>query len=74
MSQASINLAGYVVLTVMGMYFLARHKRLGVRAQQFQREKFHIHVHENWYRVGYFIGGMLFVIFGLLEILKILKL
>ncbi len=73
MSRPLINIFGYAVLILMGMYFVARHKRLGSRAQQFQREKFHIHVNEKWQQVCYLVGGIFFVVFSLIELLKLLK-
>ena len=71
-SNPLINTLGYAALTIMGIYFVARHKRLGFLAKEFQRKTFKIHASEQWYRVGYLVGGIIFVIFGLIELLKIL--
>jgi NhaP-type Na+/H+ or K+/H+ antiporter len=72
-NNSLINALGYVALMVMGIYFVVRHKRLGFLAKEFQRKTFNIHASEQWYRVGYLVGGIVFVIFALIELLNILK-
>jgi len=73
MSDAMIKTVGYVLLTVMGIWAMVGHKRLAVQAQKFQREKFNLRVNEHWYRIGALVVGTFFVIFGLIELLNILK-
>ena len=75
MSDATIKMWSWVVAIIMGICAIARHKRLGFEAWKFQKDIFHIHLDEKWIRwgsVGHLIVGIFFVLFGLIELLKLL--
>jgi len=76
MSTFWIDALGYAALTIMGLYFIARHQRLGYLAHKFQKDTFKIRLDEKWIKwngIGYLIVGIGFVTLSLIELLKILQ-
>ena len=70
------NVIGALFGIVFGLVGVIFHKRLGQKAMEFQKNVFHIHASETATRgtqVGYLIIGVIFIVFGLIELLKILK-
>jgi hypothetical protein len=72
MSDATMKMWAWVVAIIMGICAIVRHKQLALRAKRFQLKWFNIHTNEKWDRAGYLVVGTFFVIFGLIQLLKIL--
>ena len=76
MSDATMKMWAWVVSIIMGICFIVRHKQLGFQAYKFQKDVFNIQLDEKWIRigsVGYVFVGIFFVLFGLIQLLNILK-
>jgi len=71
-SDAVIQTLGWVVIIIMGICAIARHKQLAFQAKKFQLKWFNIHTNEKWDSAGYLVVGLFFVIFGLIQLLKLL--
>ncbi len=63
----------WVVSIIMGICFIVRHKQLALQAKKFQLKWFNIHTNEKWDSAGYLVVGLFFVIFGLIQLLNVLK-
>ena len=73
MSDATIKMWSWVGAIIMGICAIARHKQLGLQVKEFQLKRFNIHTNEKLNSAWALVTGLFFVIFGLIQLLNILK-
>jgi len=64
---------GGVIFVVLGLIFSIYHIQLGHRTAKFYYKLLGIHFSEKGYQIGFLLCGIIFIIFGLLSMLRIIN-
>lgn len=68
-----INRLGGVYFFILGFVFLIFYKKLGEKAADFQYNFFRIKSPVKFLQLGYFFGGLIFIVFGILAFFEKIK-
>ncbi len=60
-----------IFILVLGIWLTFFHKRLGHKAAEFYFKFLHIRFNERGYQIGFFIGGLFFIVIGILSLLGV---
>jgi len=66
------DLVGGIIFLAMGLVFAAFHRGFAHLTDEFWFKVMGVHYGEQIYRIGFLLGGIAFMIFGVLALLQIL--
>ena len=72
MTKNPMNTIGGIVLILMGLWFAISHKRLGLKTSDFYYRLLKVRYSEKYYQLGFLVGGILGIVFGLLAAFQII--
>jgi hypothetical protein len=73
LNMTRIDLFGNIFSITFGLCAIIFHRKIASMASEFQYKLLHIHFNEAGFRIGFLIVGVLFVIFGIFDILRFMK-
>lgn len=68
-----INTIGVTIIVMAGVLFVIFHKAFGRRTAEFYYKLSHVHFSEKGYQIGFLLIGLVFIVFGLLSLLQVIK-
>ena len=68
----NIFFSGYFI--VLGLLFTFFHEKLGQNTHDLYQKFFHIRFSKKGVQIAFLLGGIIFVVFGLLSLFKIIRL
>lgn len=69
----NVNLLGAIFFVILGLFFSLFHKMIGRLTTEFQYKLLHIHFSEKGYQISFIVIGIVFVVFGILSLLGVIK-
>jgi hypothetical protein len=72
MNESFIDTIGGVFFLLVGLYSSIFYKRIGRLAVGFQYKIIHRHFNETGFQICFLLGGIIFVILGILTLLRII--
>lgn len=67
------NILSGIFSIILGLVFAIFHKQFAHYTVSFYYKQLHVQFNEKWYRFGFLIGGLFGIIFGILDLLGIIK-
>lgn len=73
MNKSAIDLIGAIFSIFFGFYCAIFYRSLGRRAVETQRKFFHLHYNVAGFQIAFLIGGISFIVFGMLQLLSVAR-
>ena len=73
MNSKSVDLIGAIIIIILGLFSFLYHKRIGRVALEQQKKFFNINASEKGYQISFFVGGVLFLVLGILSLARNLQ-